>query len=215
MRILIVRPVPGNAATAAAVTALGLEQVVVPLFEVGPLAWDAPDPDAFDAVAMTSSNAARYGGADLAQFAHLPVFAVGDATAEAAQAAGFSKIHVGAGDAGDLAQQLSGRVLHLTGTDHRSIPTAAEVTTVPVYQTRPLVPWAPLEAAIALIHSPRAGARLAELVPERSATQIVAISAAAAQACGSGWAAVHVAAHPREHAMLECLRRLCEASPPN
>jgi uroporphyrinogen-III synthase len=215
VRILIVRPAPGNAATAAAVTAMGLEPVMVALFEVGPRAWDAVDPDGFDAVAMTSANAVRHGGGRLARFAHLPLFAVGESTAEAARAVGFSEIRVGSGDAGDLGEQLSGRVLHLTGTDHRTIPTAAAVTAVPVYETRPLVPSSPLEAEIALIHSPRAGARLAELMPSRSAIRIVAISSAAAQACGSGWAAVHIADAPREHAMLECLRRLCEASRPN
>jgi uroporphyrinogen-III synthase len=194
---------------------MGLEPVVVPLFEIGTCAWEAPDPAEFDAVAMTSANAVRHGGAKLARFAHLPVFAVGEATAEAARAAGFSQICAGAGDAGDLGPQLSGRVLHLTGTDHRSIPTVAAVTVMTVYETRPLVPSLPLGADIALIHSPRAGARLAEMMPDRSATRIVAISAAAAHACGPGWAAVYVAETPREHAMLECLRRLCEASPPD
>lgn len=192
---------------------MGLEPVVVPLFEVGPRAWDAPDPTGFDAVAMTSANAARHGGAGLARFTHLPVFAVGEATAAAAQTAGFSGIQVGAGDAADLGPQLSGRVLHLTGTDHRPLPTAAELTVLPVYETRPLTPPVALQADVALIHSPRTGARLAELMPDRSATRIVAISEAAARACGAGWAAVHVAEHPREHAMLECLRRVCEASP--
>jgi uroporphyrinogen-III synthase len=215
VRILIVRPAPGNAATAAAIAAMGLEPVVVPLFEIGPLEWDAPPPAEFDAVAMTSANAARHGGAGLARFGHLPVFAVGEATGEAARAAGFSQICAGAGDAGDLGSNLSGRVLHLTGADHRSIPTVAAVTVMPVYETRPLLPSIPLEADVALIHSPRAGARLAELMPDRSAMRIVAISPAAAQACGSGWASVHVAETAREHAMLECVRRLCEASPPD
>lgn len=187
---------------------------MVPLFEVGPRGWEVPDPDAFDAVAMTSANAARHGGVGLARFNHLPVFAVGEATAEAARAAGFLDVRVGTGDADDLGPQLSGRVLHVTGTAHRSIPTVAAVTVVPVYETLPLPPSAPLNADVVLIHSPRAGARLAELMPQCATTQIVAISAAAAQACGSGWAAMHVAEAPREHAMLECLRRLCEASPP-
>ena len=192
---------------------MGLEPVVVPLFEANPLAWDAPDPAGFDVVAMTSANAARHGGAGLARFTHLPVFAVGEATAGAARAAGFSEIHAGTGNAGDLSRQLSGRVIHFTGTDHRPIPADAEITVLPVYETRPLTPSVALEGDVALIHSPRAGARLAELMPDRAATQIVAISAAAAHACGSGWAAVHVAETPREHAMLECLRGLCEASP--
>ncbi len=199
---------------------MGLEPIVQPLFQVVALAWEAPDPAAFDAVAMTSANAARHGGPDLARFTHLPLFVVGEATATAAGAAGFIDVRIGKGDAAQLGALLrptsdgkSFRLLHLTGSDHRPIPTVAEVTVIPVYESRRLPPAHLPNADIALIHSPRAGARLAELIPNRSNLQLVAISAAAAQACGAGWAAVEVAAQPRENAMLECLRRLCEASP--
>ena len=189
---------------------MGFEAVVVPLFEVVPLAWEA-DPALFDAVAMTSANAARHGGARLAAFTYLPLFAVGEAMAAAAREAGFSDVRVGEGDATDLGRQLVGRVLHLTGSDHRPIPSAAELTTVPVYKSRSLAPCTPLTADIALIHSPRAGTRFAELTPDHSATQIIAISPAAALACNTGWAAIHIAERPREHAMLECLARVCKA----
>lgn len=212
MRVLIVRPAPGNAVTADAVAALGLEPVVVPLFEVVALAWEMPDPAGFDAVVMTSANAARHGGVALAHFTHLPVFAVGAATAAAALVAGFADVRAGAGDAADLGPQLSGRVLHLTGTDHRPLSTTADVTVVAVYDSRPLAPCAPLSADIALVHSPRAGVRLGELTPDRATTRIIAISPAAAQACGTGWAMVHIADLPREHAMLACLARVCEAA---
>jgi uroporphyrinogen-III synthase len=211
VRVLIVRPAPGNKATAEAVAGIGLEPVVVPLFEVVPVAWAVPDPARFDAVVMTSANAARFGGTELARFTHLPLFAVGETTAEAARRVGFIDVRTGAGDAADLGPQLSGWVLHLTGSDHRPIPTGANVTVAPVYDSRPLAPSEPLAADIALIHSPRAGTRLAELLPDRAATKIVAISPAAARACGTGWAAVHIADTPREHAMLACLARLCEA----
>ena len=213
MRVLILRPEPGNAATVAAVTAMGLEPVAVPLFEVVPVDWDAPDPAAFDSVAMTSANAARHGGAQLARYTHLPLIAVGEATAKAAKAVGFSDVTSGDGNAGDLAvlfeEALS--ILHLTGTDHRPIPGDAKVTVVPVYETRALPPAVPPAADIALIHSPRAGARFAALVPDRATTRIIAISPAAAAACGPGWAAVHIADAPREHAMLASLAQLCKA----
>lgn len=228
---------------------MGLEPLVVPLFEVAPIAWQPPDPGGFDSVAMTSASAARYGGAYLAHYRHLPVFAVGEATAQAARLAGFTWVRAGAGTAADLAALLempfacqaevsngchletsvlagtsrpnpgrdgqTARVLHLAGVDHIEIPTRAEVTVVPVYATSALKISSPLQADVALIHSPRAGARLAELIPVRTAIQIVAISEAAAQASGSGWAAIHIASVPREYAMLECLRGLCEASPLN
>jgi uroporphyrinogen-III synthase len=211
VRVLIVRPAPGNKATAKAVAALGLEPVVVPLFEIVPLAWVVPDPAQFDAVVMTSANAARHGGPGLARFVHLPLFAVGEATGKAARASGFVEIRVGAGDVGALGPDLSGHVLHIAGVDYQPIVTPAKVTVVRVYNARPVVAKTPLDAEIALIHSARAGACLAEGVADRTGMQIVAISPGAARACGSGWAAVHTADGPREQAMLECLARLCEA----
>ena len=228
---------------------MGLEPVVIPLFEVAPMAWQPPDPNVFDAVAMTSANAARYGGVDLERYKHLRVFAVGEATAQAARSAGFTAVQAGAGTAADLgtilkmpfAFQAEGndacdpvtsvlrdvsrpesardgprpRILHLAGADHKQIPTTAEVTVVPVYTTHRLKIPDGLKADVALIHSPRAGARLAELIADRAAIQIIAISEMAAQASGSGWAATHIALATREHAMLECLRGLCEVSSRN
>lgn len=190
---------------------MGLEPVVAPLFEVVPLAWEVPDAGAFDVIAMTSANAARYGGAGLARFTQLPLLAVGETTAEAARAAGFADVRVGESDAAAIGSQLVGRVVHFTGTDYRPIPTDADVTAIAVYESRALSPAGLPPADIALVHSPRAGARLAELTADRTAMQIVAISPAAARACGTGWAAVHIAEHPREHAMLACLARVCEA----
>lgn len=211
MRVLILRPPPDNAATAAQVAALGCTPICIPLFDVEPVAWDPPDPAQFDAVAMTSANAARHGGAALSRYVHLPVFAVGAATAQAAQAAGFRDVRAGAGDAAALGAMLDGRVLHLAGDDHRPIPTRADVTTAVVYRAvetqRDPLPC----ADVALVHSPRAGRRLAELASGNPATMLVAISAAAAEAAGTGWAAIHIADRPRGAAMLECVARLCKA----
>lgn len=211
MRVLIIRPEPGNGVTAAAVRAMGQEAVAVPLFEIVPIAWDAPDPAGFSAIAMTSANAARHGGVALELYRHLPVFAVGEATAQAARAAGFSTIGMAAGDAAALGKTLSGRILHLAGADYRPIPTGARVTVRSIYASRPLDPVQPLDADVALVHSARAGERLALLAPDRKSLKIIAISAAAAKACGVGWRQLQVAITPHHDAMLECLARLCEA----
>lgn len=211
MRVLIVRPEPGNSVTAATVRAMGHEPVCVPLFEFAPVAWDAPDPSAFDAIAMTSANAVRHGGADLGRYRHLPVFAVGDVTAAAARRAGFADIRVGGGNAATLGETLSGNVLHLAGADYRPIPTSASVSVRTVYAATPIDPKVPLDADVALVHSPRAGARLAALAPDRNALRIIVISGAAARACGDGWRKLHIACDPNDDAMLACLARLCEA----
>ena len=70
--VLILRPQPGADESAARARALGLDPVVAPLFTVRPLAWEAPNPADFDAVMMTSANAARFGGDGLTPFIDLP-----------------------------------------------------------------------------------------------------------------------------------------------
>lgn len=211
MRVLILRPEPGSTATARAVTALGHQVITVPLFEIIPLAWDAPAADRFDAVVMTSANAARYGGPELARYARLPLYAVGAATAAAARAAGFDDVTVGPGDATDLADLIarqSLRTLHMTGVNHRRLE-LPRVTAVPVYAARSTGVVLP-PAEVALVHSARAGHRLAELAVNREALSIVAISAAAGAACGGGWRSIVIAAEPREHAVLASLVGLCK-----
>src|SRR3546814_3001824 len=91
----LLRPEPGNAVTAAAVAAMGLMAIRLPLFEVRAIAWAAPDPGGFDALVLTSANAVRLGGIGLDRFKALPVHAVGGATAAAAAQAGFSVVAVG------------------------------------------------------------------------------------------------------------------------
>ena len=82
--IVVLRPEPGNRVTAAAIEGRGLRAIRLPLFAVQPVAWQAPDPAGFDALLLTSANAVRHGGAGLARLLSLPVFAVGEATADAA-----------------------------------------------------------------------------------------------------------------------------------
>lgn len=216
MRVLILRPEPGNAATARAVAAMGNEPVCVPLFDIVPVAWSPPDPAAFDAVAMTSANAARLGGPGLRNYRHLPLFAVGEATAKAAREAGFVDIRTGTGDGQQLATLWgNAAVLHLTGPDH--VPLTGHVATVAVYEARPRhltsAQIGQLTAPVALIHSPRAADAFASMIQARSGTAIVAISEAAATVCGPGWRSITVADAPREQAMLESLVRLCNTLP--
>lgn len=208
MRVLIVRPAPDSAATARRVTELGHTPVVAPLFEIVAIGWEAPDPAGFDAVAMTSANAARFAGPALARYTHLPLFAVGAATATAAANVGFTRIESGTRDADALARQLTGRVLHLAGADHRALRGDADIVTRIVYSAVEIEGVALPDADCALLYSPRAARALASRVAHRGALDVVAISAAAASACGAGWRSMHVADAPREDAMLACLAKL-------
>lgn len=209
--IAVLRPEPGNAATAARIGAAGRTALALPLFEIRPLGWTPPDPARFDALVLTSANAARHAGPGLARLAALPVLAVGNATARAARDAGLTVRAVGDGDAAALADLAVThgvtRALHLAGADHRNLPATVVARTLAVYASVPCdADLSALTGAIALVHSPAAGERLAMLVDaqelDRAAIAIAGISGAAAAACGPGWAALAIAGRPREDALL-------------
>ncbi|HCB74717.1 MAG TPA: uroporphyrinogen-III synthase [Sphingomonas bacterium] len=208
-RLIVLRPEPGNARTCAAIRTAGGEAIALPLFEVRPIDWQAPDPAGFDALVLTSANAVRHAGPQLESFEHLPVVAVGAATARAAEAAGLSVAAVGEGDAGDLPPLLarigSRAPLHVTGREHRDLGAGR---TIAVYASEAIegIDATPLIGATALVHSARAGKRLAQIVDtaglDRAGIAIAAISPAALAAAGEGWAAAVSAPVPRDDALI-------------
>ncbi|HEY5608972.1 MAG TPA: uroporphyrinogen-III synthase, partial [Alphaproteobacteria bacterium] len=122
MRALITRPAEDAQEIADALRARGFEVVIEPMLEIVPL--DAPAPDLFDVQALlfTSANGVR-AFTRLATRRDLPVFAVGDATAAAARAAGFTGVHSAGGGTGDLARLVrarlrpdAGALLHVSGS---------------------------------------------------------------------------------------------------
>ncbi len=214
-RLFILRPQPGASATADKARALGLQPVVAPLFKVEPVAWRPPEPARFDALLLTSANAVRHGGEQLQQLRGLPVHAVGSATAEAARAAGFNVASTGTDDVDRLLGSLEAelKLLHLCGADRRApAEPRQDITSLPVYRATPLkdAKLDGLSGHVAAVHSPRAAARLAELVADRSAVALAAISAAAAAAAGHGWQRVAIASGPTDAALLATAAELCE-----
>lgn len=211
MRLLVLRPEPGASETAARARALGLEPVVAPLFAIEGVEAPSVDPAGYDAVLLTSANGARHAPAGLTG---LPCFAVGESTAAAARAAGFGEVRTGPGDGAAAAAMMARagvkRALHPCGLEHLAVEAAGVAIERLVVYSAVALPRGPLEGpAVALVHSARAGARLAELTADRGAIAIAAISAAAAQAAGEGWAARAVAAAPRDQALLELAAKLC------
>ena len=220
MRVLILRPQPGADETAARARAMGLDPVVAPLFTIRPLAWTAPDPSGFDAVMLTSANAARLAGGGMTPFLSLACYAVGERSAAAAREAGFADIRTGPGDGDALLRMMADdgrrRAIHPSGREHEAFE---NVLSVPVYaadavERLPEAAAATMaEGAIALLHSPRAAALFAEFAgPLRSATRLVAISSAAAEAAGAGWRVCWTAEVPRDQALLELAAKLCQDS---
>lgn len=225
--VWITRTLPGAASTAARVRALGWTPLVGPLLMVRQL--DEPLCLAgVGALAFTSPNG-------VAAFARLegeralPVFAVGDGTADAARAAGFAKVASAAGDIHALIaliaarrQDFSGRLLRpgarepAGDLDSALAARGIEATSCAVYETIATALHADSpemrklfsgELAAVLIHSPRAGRRLAGIlagmipVPAR----LVCISSAAARPLAAAGRATVIAAHPGEEAMLAAL----------
>lgn len=211
-RVVILRPEPGASATLARAAAAGIEALAIPLFAIRPVEWVAPRAEDFDALLLTSANALRHGGDQLDRLSGLPAYCVGAASAAAARDAGFAVAGTGAGDASALIARVPQglRLLHLAGRDYRAIP---GVTSIIVYDSAPIDPppsLDPLNGGVAMVHSPRAGTRLAELVTERGDIGIAAISAAAAAACGSGWREVAAIDAPEDGALLALAAELCQ-----
>jgi uroporphyrinogen-III synthase len=218
--VLILRPQPGADETAARARALGLVPVVAPLFTVRALPWPPPPAGEFDAIMLTSANAARRAGAGLAAFLGLPCYAVGEATAAAASDAGFADVRVGPEDGVALLMVMEAdgvaRALHPCGADHITLePARMRISRLPVYEAK-AVETLPAEAkaalagdAVALLHSARAATLFGALVPDRSRVSVAAISPRTARAVGSGWRRVAVAAEPRDHALLALAAKLC------
>jgi len=219
-RLVILRPEPGASASIERALGMGLDAVAVPLFEVEPVAWDAPDAGSFDALLLTSANAVRFGGEALQGLQGLPVHAVGQATADAAREAGFGIATVGTADVARLLASIAPgqRLLHLTGENRAGAADAGhEIDRVVVYRSRAVeLPesFEQAQGALVAVHSPRAGARLAELTDtrglDRSRIALVAISDAAANAAGDGWEAVAVAETPDDSSLLALARKLCD-----
>ena len=200
----MLRPEPGASATLKRAQAAGIDAIAIPLFEVAPLAWEAPDAGKFDALLLTSANAVRHSGSELAKLKGLPTYCIGAATAAAARAAGLTIELVGNGDAAALVDQLPDhlKLIHLTGVEHRPIANEIQIA---VYASRMIEPPPALDAlngGVAMVHSPRAGERLAQLVERRGTIAIAAISRTAADACGTGWRTVKAIEAPTDGALL-------------
>jgi uroporphyrinogen-III synthase len=206
---------------------MGLHTQVAPLFTILPVEWEAPCADEIDSILITSANAARHAGRQLNAFLALPCFAVGETSAAAARAAGFTDVRTGDSDGEALlafaAEAGMKRPLHLCGREH--IPVQHDALTVQrriVYAAEAVacLPELAVHAlrgeAMALLHSPRAAALFAQLVDqaglERSRVTIASLSEQVAGSAGRGWQRVAAAEKPTDEALLELAAKLCQTS---
>jgi len=104
MAVLVTRPLPDGDATAAGLRARGFAAMSAPMLRFEPLPFHDDAGEQYGAVIATSANALRAIEPQLAASAllKLPLFAVGEHTAEAARQAGFTKVIAAKGDASAL-----------------------------------------------------------------------------------------------------------------
>lgn len=214
MRIVVTRPLPGGAATAARLRALGHEAVLTPLLELEAVAWEPPA-ELPQALMVTSAAAVRLAGAGVATLRHLPLYAVGAATAEAARGAGFADLRVGESTVQALVEGMASdgitTAVHLAGEDLSAVqlPPVLTLDIRTVYRARlqtlgelPSVDWV-------LLYSTRTAAHLANEVERlgvaRREVSVAAISPAALAAAGPGWQRAVAAASPNEDALLAAI----------
>lgn len=217
-RLFVLRPQPGAAETVERAKAVGLDAVAMSLFATEPVDWTPPNAANFDGLLLTSANAVRKAGSALGDYRSLKVHAVGESTASAARDAGFTVADSGNGGVDQLVAMIPGdvRLLHLCGADRWAFEDK-RITPVVVYRSRALPTaegLALIEGQVAVVHSPRAAARLAKLVGDRSTIRIAAISEAAAQAAGNGWECVEAAGEPNDSQLLALAARLCQNPKP-
>lgn len=218
--LIVARADPGGATTVERAAAMGLDARHQPLFAARALAW-APPSGAFDALMLTSAQAARLAGPGLAELAHLPAYAVGAATAAAAGEAGLVVEMTGHGDAQTLIDAMAPRgierILWLCGRERSALDArGAQLTPLAVYGVDPVDPppdWVEAIArpAVLLAHSVRGAGRIAALAGRaRAHLSLVAISAAVAKAAGEGWREIAIAEQPDDASLLAAARILCQ-----
>ena len=124
MRLLVTRPEPDALKLQAILEKADHEATVEPLLSVSFEGGDPVDLDGAQALIATSRNALRAlkANSGLSEARHLPLFAVGKATAAEARMLGFETVVTGAGTAPELVTHLvsaldpaAGLVVHLAG----------------------------------------------------------------------------------------------------
>lgn len=235
MRLLVTRPDEDAKSLIAALKAQGHETVASPLLSIRFLPEAAIPRAAYRALLATSANGVRALGVhrDAALFHSLKVFAVGEASAEAACAAGFADVESAGGNvtalAALVARRLSpeeGPLLHVAGSTVAGDlmgdleARGFRVTRVRLYEAiaasrLPEAARAAIEARTldgALFYSPRTARTFAVFIRDvglqdaLSAVTAYCLSLAVAEAlAGLPFAAVRIAEAPDQPSLLRLI----------
>lgn len=225
MRLLVTRPEPDAQRTAAALRARGHAVFVAPLLRIEAIAEADPGPGPWDAVLITSANAADVIGRHrrMAELGAVPLFAVGRRSADAARVAGFAQVTSADGDVHALAELIRARIsrgaalLYLAGEDRSGDLAGAlaqfAVRTIAIYRAipSPSPPW--VDGLDAVLHYSRRTAQAyldaaAAAARRREALALVhfCLSAQVAEPLAAAGATdIRIAARPDESVLLELL----------
>ena len=215
-RIFVLRPEPGLASSMKRGRTLGLPMEAMPLSHAEPVGWERPDAP-FDGILIGSANGLRHAGEALADLTDLPVYAVGQATADAARALGFAIAATGAGGLQPLVDGLPGdrplSLLRLAGAEHLPLaaPRHVSIATVVTYAIvhRPLgePEVATLgEGGVVLLHSGASArhfdAECGRTGVDRANLSLAALAPRIGASLSEGWKSLQVAASPDDAALL-------------
>jgi uroporphyrinogen-III synthase len=225
--MLVTRPEPDASETARRLNALDIETVIDPLLRTETLPTSLPAATGFAAIAVTSANALRALEArgELPNYRNLPLYAVGDRTADMARHLGFARVSSAGGNFGDLVNLLTqagitGPVLypaarHQAGDLGKALaPHGIMVITAAIYDMRPAASLDETTRAAlvagsidaALFYSRRTAETFAGLAaPFRDTSKLGMLclsEAVAAPLVAAHFVRVALAEHPSEAAMM-------------
>jgi uroporphyrinogen-III synthase len=217
----VTRPEPGASATARRLVGMGHEPALAPCLEI--LSFPVRLPETVGALIITSGQAI----APLPETLRgVPMFCVGDATANRARAAGFTRVESAGGDAQDLLRLVCARRLpgtHLLASGERQGVALARqlreagisVLRRKVYAARPMralpadiaADLAAEKIPAALFYSAETARAFVRLSPRNTAsiTAYALSQAVAAGLNGLPWATIRVAVAPTEADLMALL----------
>ncbi len=227
-RVLVTRSEPGASETAIRLRQAGFEPVVESLFAIAPLDVEIPN---YDALAFTSANGVRR-FAMLSPRRDVPVFCVGERTAQEARSLGYRTVSSAGAEVGALANLIQRnlttktRLLHAGNEDTRGnlagrmTEAGFQASFLPIFRAVPVEAPGPLLAAhlagdvrfdVVMIHSPRAAGILAGFAAGTTShghLAVAAISTAAAEPLSGLADRIEIAATPDGPALFSALARL-------
>jgi uroporphyrinogen-III synthase len=232
MRVVVTRPQADSERTAVALRARGHEVLIAPLLNVEPVATEFSG--GWGGLIITSANApgAIAGHSARDKLTKLPLFAVGQRSANAARQAGFANVTSAGGDVRDLVRLIVARradaaapLLYLAGED-RAADLVAElishgiaVEMAAVYRAVTAPFPAALTAALkagevdAVLHFSKrsaenyiAGARQAAIIAQALAVRHLCLAQPIAEPLsGAGAGSIAIAKRPDEAALIALL----------